>query len=65
MRRFEEQVKQNLKAMRITQNALAKQMEFSHSYINKFLNGHRDGSVQFVTRLSDITGVPLESLKEQ
>jgi len=62
--KFEHAVRESLKQQRLTQEKLANQVGFTQSYINKFLNGQRDGSVQFVVRLSDITGVPLEFLKE-
>ena len=64
MSEFEIQVKRSLREQKISQEALSRQVDYSHSYVNKVLNGQRSGSVMLFRKLSEFTGVSLDTLKE-
>ena len=48
----------------MTEDALAKEIDFSQPHLNMFLSGQRDGSIRLYRRLSEFTGVSLDTLKE-
>ena len=65
MTRFTKEVSQFIVENNTSQNRLAKESGYSQPYLNLVLNGKRNGSVNFYKRLSTLTGISLDTLKEQ
>lgn len=64
MKRFNDKIIEVLRERKISQNQLAKEIDFSQPHLNMFLSGQRDGSIRLYRRLSEFTGVSLDTLKE-
>ena len=64
MTQFKDEIKKILRERKMTEDALAKEIDFSQPHLNMFLSGQRDGSIRLYRRLSEFTGVSLDTLKE-